>query len=180
MSCPFTLNPVSYLKCPYSMSIFIVAVSCVAIGLAYIAQYVFGLQPCVLCIYQRIPFYITIAIGIISFYFSIKKRYGISAFLIALSGITFLFNSGLAFFHTGVEQKWWKGFSGCSAPDFSKMTPAEMAEAIRNMPTVFCDKIAWEMFGLSMANYNVIVCLGLGIICLSSAFIIRKRLKSGI
>mgnify|MGYP001768927818 CR=1 FL=1 len=28
-----------------------------------------------------------------------------------------------------------------------------------------CDEIPWELFGLSMANYNVAMCLGLAVLC---------------
>ena len=144
---------------------------------AYIAEHLFNLQPCILCLYQRVPFLITLILGGIIFLLSFYQKRKSILVLVAISSITYLTNSALAFFHSGVERKWWKGFEGCSAPDQSNMSPLEVIEAIKNTPAVLCDEIPWDLFGLSMANYNVALCLFMGIITLTSSLKLYKRFQ---
>ena len=40
-------------------------ISSISLMMALMAQYVFDLEPCILCLYQRVPFYINIALGFI-------------------------------------------------------------------------------------------------------------------
>ena len=41
---------------PRAVPIAILAASVGALGFAYISETVFGLEPCVLCLYQRVPY----------------------------------------------------------------------------------------------------------------------------
>lgn len=127
-----------------------VAAACLAFAL--IGQYVFHLHPCKLCIWQRIPLGVIIALGL--FGYGVK---GSAKIMVGVSGIAFLINSGIALFHSGVERKWWPGLEGCSAPDMSGSIEDLMAR-IQTAAVSRCDEIPWDLFGLSMANYNVAVC----------------------
>ena len=140
-----------------------ISISILALAGAFFAQYVMGLEPCKLCIWQRWPFVLTILTGLIA-YFTTSP---VSIFATVLSGLVFLSNSMIAFFHTGVERLWWEGLKGCSAPDLSGSVEDLMAR-IQSSNGARCDEIPWAdpILGLSMANYNVILCLGMGIICL--------------
>ncbi len=44
---------------PRYIPLAILAASVAALGAAYIAEYAFGLEPCILCLYQRLPFVAT-------------------------------------------------------------------------------------------------------------------------
>lgn len=152
----------------------LVAVSAAALAAALVGQYGFGLHPCPLCIYQRIPYAVVIGLGLIGIVLSMKINVKIGAAVIALCGIAFLVNSSIAFYHVGVEQKWWAS-GACSVPDFSMLSFEEMQARINNAPAVSCDAIPWQMFGISMAGYNVILCFILGIYSLiASVFVTRK------
>ena len=151
-----------------------------ALGMAFMAQYIFGLEPCNLCVIQRFPYGIAIFLGLVGFFtFNKCKK---SAFIIMpLIGITFLANSVIAFYHTGVELKWWKSFlEGCSVPKLSSNINEMMAQIEATTKVVRCDEIPWAdpIFNLSMANYNVLFCFGLGVIALISARLIWKKLRS--
>lgn len=161
------------LTTPFYMGIGIAGISALALTMALISQYVFGLQPCVLCIYQRWPYGIAILLGLIIL---AARKTNYTAPLVALSGLTFLINSGIAFFHSGVERHWWEGLKGCGTPDMSG-TAAELIERIKNMPQAKCSEIPWAdpIIAGSMANYNVLLCLGLGIICIISAILIARK-----
>lgn len=141
------------------MALGIVFMSVLALAGALTAQYGFGLHPCELCIYQRVPFGIAIILGL-GAYFSASTRLP----LIAVSGVVFVVNSGIALFHSGVERKWWAGLTGCSTPDMSGSIE-ELMKRIQETSVVRCDEIPWSLFGLSMANYNVAFCLALGVAC---------------
>ena len=149
---------------PRYVALFIALTSTLALCGAYIAQYIFHLQPCELCLIQRAPFFINIVIGLTALAYA-RLRLP----LIGVAGVVFLVNSAIAFFHSGVERKWWEGLTGCSTPDMSGSIE-EVIERIKQTAVVRCDEIPASLFGLSMANYNVMFCLGLGVICLAYAW----------
>lgn len=148
------------------------AVAALALTTAFTAQYAFGLAPCVLCVYQRWPYAIIIAIALASL-FVLKKSPGAGPWLLGLVALTFFANAGIAFYHTGVERKWWPSFlEGCAVPEMEGNI-ADVLARIQTAPVVRCDEIPWTdpVLGWSMANYNVLLCLALGAIALIS---IRK------
>ena len=151
----------------------LVFICAAALGMALIAEYVFGLAPCNLCIIQRWPYGIVIGLGLLGFLLSCRYSRGVVVTLI-LSGLALLFNSVTAFYHSGVELKWWPSFlEGCSVPE---LDPNDILASIEAAPLVRCDEIPWAdpILGLSMANYNVVFCLGLAVIAFISAYKIWK------
>lgn len=152
-------------------------ISAAALGMALLSQYVFGLQPCNLCVIQRYPYGIVIVLGIIGFFIASKCKKTTIA-IMSLIGLTFLTNSVIAFYHSGVELHWWKSFlEGCSVPKLSNDINEMIAQIQATTEVVRCDEIPWAdpILNLSMANYNVIFCLELGIIALISARLIWKK-----
>ncbi len=146
---------------PRFMTLFFAGVSAAALAMAYTAQYGFGLAPCVLCLYQRVPYAVVIVLGILGYASNGFRRKSL-----ALTGLAFSANAVIAAYHTGVERKWWKSFlEGCSTPDLSGSIDDLMAR-IQAAPVTTCDSIPWvdPVIGLSMANYNVLFCAGLAAI----------------
>lgn len=119
---------------------------------ALTSQYGFGLYPCELCIYQRIPFTVVAIIAIFSF--ALKNNQTLFKAILGLSILAFLINTGIAFFHVGVEQKWWI-FGECSA-DLDMSSIEALKKALFEAPTVRCDDVQFRLLGLSMAGWNVI------------------------
>lgn len=164
------------LSCHHSMPIAMAIIAAAALGMALISQYVFGLRPCILCVFQRYPYGIVIALGVIGFVLSFQNKKGVTV-IMALIGVTLLANSVIAFYHTGVELHWWKSFlEGCAVPDLGS-DPDNILAVLEKSEAVRCDEIAWSdpLFNLSMANYNVIFCLGLAVISFTSAKLIWKK-----
>ena len=163
-----TLNPVSYLRCPFAVLLGVMLISIFSLLAALGSEVFLGLEPCILCVYQRWPYAAVIALGLIGL--AMKQHPFVPRIMIGLSGLAFLINSGIALYHTGVEQKWWaSAFEGCLVPSFSN-EPQSILENIMSAPTARCDEIPWQdpLLGLSMANYNVLLCLGLAIVCFAS------------
>lgn len=151
-------------------------ISALSLGMAFIAQYGFDLQPCVLCLYQRWPFGLVIALSTLGLW-ALKKSASFRAGLMGFISLTFFTNALIAFYHTGVERKWWASFlEGCAVPEMTGNITDVLAQIAAN-PVVRCDEIPWTdpVLGLSMANYNVMLCFGLGILALMSAILIKRR-----
>lgn len=159
--------------CPHFILMFLGGVSVAALGAALTSQYVFGMLPCELCLYQRIPYAVIILLAVMGIYATKRMGTKFGAFNIFLCGIAFLINSGIAFYHVGVEQKWW--VSGCSLGDLSRLDINDIASSIKNAPAVACDAVPWELFGISMAGYNVIICGALGIYAITASITATRR-----
>ena len=71
-------------------------------------QYVVGLAPCPLCIWQRWPHLAAVLIGLLA----IKLG---GRVLPLLGGLAALTSAAIGVFHVGVEQKWWEGLATCSS-----------------------------------------------------------------
>ncbi len=127
-----------------------------ALSAALIGQYGFGLHPCDLCIYQRIPYALIIVVGLTGIFIkSPRRRY---IFLI-ICAILFLADAGIAGYHTGVEQGIFKGPSACSSNSSGEKTLEELRAEIMNAPLVSCSQAMVYIFGLSMAAWNMIAAL---------------------
>ena len=95
-----------------------------AIVMAFTAQYVFGLEPCILCLYQRVPFAITAvlaALALLPFARGRSRRW-----LMAACGVVFLAGSALAFYHVGVEQHWWSSVTACGGAPSTGMSVKDL------------------------------------------------------
>ena len=168
---------VRMLRCPAVVLIGIVTASAFSVVAALVAEVVFGLEPCILCIYQRGPFVTAIFIGSIGLYYHFVKKNPVMVRWVSLiAGLNFLTNANIALYHSGVEQKWWRSaVEGCAVPNFGD-EPQNILENILSAPTARCDEISWAdpVFGLTMANYNVVWCLGLFAVCVIS-FVLQGR-----
>ena len=163
------------LRCPVGIFGFLASISALSLTSALIAQHVFGLEPCTLCLYQRVPFVIGFVIGVLGLL--LRKNKALITPLIGLGALTFLSNSIIAFYHSGVERHWWRSFlEGCAVPDMGD-DPARMMEMIMKATSVPCDAIPWAdpIFGLSMANYNAVLCFGIFVLCMSAIFLRRTH-----
>lgn len=151
---------------------FFLAASILALGGALISQVGFGLKPCHLCLYQRIPYTILIAfLTPLLFYKNIPLIR--ARVIMALVGIILLSGSAIAAYHTGVEYKWWQGPTDCAGGD----TPDSMddlRQQIMDAPAVRCDEPAFIFLGLSMAGWNALYSLGLSVLAFGWSITCRR------
>ncbi|MEX1110057.1 MAG: disulfide bond formation protein B [Dongiaceae bacterium] len=122
------------------------------------AQYLGGLQPCPLCLWQRYPYVVAVLLAAIAWWMGARgNNAAAERVLLLLVALAFLVSAGIAVFHVGVEQKWWEGTAGCvGSIDFSGLTVEEMAAALEDTAPARCDEIAWSFLGISMAGFNAI------------------------
>ncbi len=132
-----------------------------ALALAFASQIWGGLDPCILCIYQRYAHGAAGALGLIALAPAARPR--VRRLLVGLAGLVFLAGAAVALFHVGVEQLWWRGTAACHAPAFDPdMSLEALREQMLGTRFVPCDVVAWALFGISMAGYNFLFSLGLG------------------
>ena len=131
-----------------------------ALAAAFISQYVFELQPCALCIYQRWPFAIAAAICLIALYPGLRAM---APWILLLAALVLVVNAGIATYHVGVEQHWWAGSEACVGTGGTPKTLAELRAQIMATPVIRCDEVAFALFGVSMAGYNVLFSIALAV-----------------
>jgi disulfide bond formation protein DsbB len=120
-------------------------------------QYLGGLAPCEMCIWQRWPHGAAILFGLggglLVLLRAAPERAGRIFGLLAIAAIAI---SGLiGIFHAGVEWKLWPGPTACTGLGY--VPGANDFNAFR---VVRCDEAQWRLFGLSLAGYNAIFSLG--------------------
>lgn len=143
-------------------ALFLVAVGVLSLGAAFGSQHIGGLQPCILCLYQRYPYGVVIALGVLMLLAHRNAR--IAALLALLAAVALFVDAGIAAFHVGVEQHWWEGTKACSNLIDPTLSPEELIKALEQQPVVPCDKVAWSLFGISMAGYNFLYAIAAGIV----------------
>ena len=128
-------------------------------------QYLGGLAPCPMCIWQRWPHAVAFLIGIAAMTVLWKFRRPLSA----LGFMTMLTSAGLGIFHAGVEQQWWEGPTTCVGTDPGSMNSEDLLNALMEAPMVRCDEIVWDLWGITMAGWNALISLGLALLWIFAA-----------
>ena len=123
-------------------------------------QYVDGLMPCNLCLWQRWPHIIIICLALIALFLR-TPRLVLTA--IAITGATSFI---LAAYHAGVEWQLWSGPRGCTASLTSGDDLTSLTDSLLAAPVVRCDQVAWSFLGLSMAGWNSLFSLDICLIAL--------------
>lgn len=122
---------------------------------AFAFQYLGGLAPCQLCLWQRWPHAAAILIGLVA----LIVRHGLPGRVLPLFGaLAALTTAAIGAFHVGVEQKWWDGLAACTAGSLDGVSAADLLNPDIDVGAVVrCDEIAWSLMGISMAGWNVIL-----------------------
>lgn len=123
------------------------------LGGALLFQYIGGLAPCQMCIWQRIPHAIILVLALIAALMLATGKAARARLVMLCTALLFLVSSGLGLLHAGVEQGWWRVQTSCVANvsgDLSAILTTQVAR---------CDEIPWSLFGISMAGYNAILSL---------------------
>ena len=141
--------------------IFLLFVVSVSLIYAFIIQYVLGHQPCKLCVYERIPYILSIFLIIELIFF--KKNEKTTLLLLSL---IFIISGILAFYHFGIEQGFFTESLVCESTSFSEtLTKDQLLEQLKQKP-ISCKDVSFRILGLSLASINVIFSLVLSVIFL--------------
>lgn len=144
-----------------------------ALGTAYSSEIFFGADPCILCLYQRIPYATIGVIGLILLWISSANT---RLWLLAATVLALFTGAGIATYHVGVEQQWWA--STCGGSLSQGMTIEQLQLSLTKKAPKACDEIDWTLFGISMATYNVFISSGLAILTATGLLRLRKEQQS--
>ena len=157
----------TYLKQILQNKILSITLLCVlTIISAYVVEIFAKVPPCKLCIYQRVPYFVIIFVGIVSLIF--RKE----VIFLYLSLLIFFINFFISFFHSLVERKLISYDVGCSSSNKSFEDIESLRMSLENTPIAKCDEITFSIFGLSLANINLIILIFF--IFTNILFIIKK------
>ena len=139
--------------------IVILAIISLMIISALIIQYWLGHEPCKLCLYERIPYFLSMLL-IIKIIF-IKKYEKITLLILFL---VFMSSTVLAFYHFGIEQGFFKESLVCTAGNLSETLTKEEILKQLSQNTISCKDVNFRIFGFSLAAINTIFSISLSAI----------------
>jgi disulfide bond formation protein DsbB len=126
---------------------------------AFVIEYQLGYKPCSLCIYERIPYFISIFL-ILKILFN-KNYQKITLFILFL---VFLISAALGFYHFGIEQGFFSESLICTAENLSEnISKEELLKLLESNP-ISCKDIAFKILGFSLASINTIFSIILSVI----------------
>lgn len=138
------------------LAAFLVPIALLAGALAF--EYLGGLYPCEMCMWQRWP--LVAALILASCAFDAKDQRA-AIVLTYLAAMAIAVSGTIGVVHAGVEYKLWQGFTSCSTE--LGANGGDMLDAIMHAPITRCDTAPWTLAGISMAGYNAIISLGTAI-----------------
>ena len=129
----------------FYITIFIISLLSLLIAL-YI-EFFLGYRPCKLCIYQRIPYLVSIFLTFLGINYS-KNIFWLYALL-----LIFFSSFLLSGYHFGIEQEIFKEFSGCTGNSLNIVDKNELLKLL-NSDVNSCKNVDFRIFGLSLATIN--------------------------
>jgi disulfide bond formation protein DsbB len=143
------------------------------LGGAIGSQYLGGLHPCEMCVWQRWPHLAAIACALVAI--ALRARPMVSATYTLLAALAIATSGAIGVYHAGVEYGWWKGLTACTS-GLSGGSAQDMLNAIMAAPVVRCDVAQWKLLGISLAGYNAIFSLGAA--AMIAILLLRKEHKA--
>lgn len=155
----------------------------IAAGLAFIlglatilgalgSQFIGGLQPCELCLEQRLPYYW--GLPLLALVLILWNRLPLPVWYLAMAIVAALFAWGtyLGGFHAGVEWGFWPGPTACTG-----VGEALSMDALNNLqPVIGCDVVQFRFLGVSLAGYNALISAAI-VALLLGAMVLQARLN---
>ena len=125
----------------------------------FVIEYRLGHQPCKLCLYERIPYFLSILLIVKIFFIK-----GYEKIILLVLSIIFIISSILAFYHFGIEQGFFKESVACTAKNLSEaLTKDEILKQL-NQNIISCKDVTFTIFGFSLAAINTIFSIALSAI----------------
>ena len=144
------------------------------LGGAFISQYMGGLYPCEMCVWQRWPHAVAIIFALDAS--ALRRRPPLSALFAALAAVAIAVSGAIGVFHAGVEYGWWEGVTACTATVGNGSTQ-DVMNAIMAAPITRCDVAPWTLWGISLAGFNAIFSLGAALLIFLALAKARQDVK---
>jgi len=131
----------------------------VALVFVFIAQYVLDHKPCQLCLYERIPYFISVFLIILTLLISKFRK-----IILLILALIFLASTTLSFYHFGIEQGFFNELNVCGTSNFSETLSKEELLQKLEKENISCKDVNFTIVGLSLASINGIFSLFLSVI----------------
>ena len=130
--------------------IIIFTLSFFSLAAALYIEYILGFKPCVLCVYQRIPYAIALLISLTAFFISNRNILLIILVLTFLSGIL------LSGYHVSIEKGVIEPLFSCTSENIKALEKEEILKSLNNIQPD-CKDVDFSIFGVSLATLNFII-----------------------
>jgi disulfide bond formation protein DsbB len=134
------------------------------LGYALYAQYGLGLEPCPLCIFQRVAVF---ALGLIFLAAALQHPSGGGRYVYAvLAGFAALTTAALATRHLYIQSQPPGSIASCGAPLDVMLRFSPLTEVVRKVLTGGgeCSQVNWSFAGLAMPAWVLLAALALGLL----------------
>ncbi len=129
------------------------------VGTALGFEHIGGYIPCMLCLQQRIPYYVAAPVAVLALIaISVKSPAIVPRLLLLTIAIAMTIGFGLAVYHSGVEYGWWLGPASCGAVPAQAGNGNGILDQLNTVVPPSCDAAAWRdpVVNLSFAGWNVL------------------------
>lgn len=150
----------------------VLAAAVAALVTAFAGQYLFGLEPCILCLYERVPWAAAAGIAVLGLA-GRRRRWRLAA--LGVCGVVFAAGAALAFYHVGVEAHWWASAAGCEGGAVGTFSIDDLSPQALAQPLKPCDRVDFRLFGLSLAGWNVLLSAVAAAFCAASLHFLLRR-----
>ena len=137
--------------------IIIFSLSCFSLIAALYVEYILGFKPCILCVYQRIPYAIAILISLSAFLIGYRN------ILLIILGLTFLAGILLSGYHVSIEKGIIEPLFSCTGENIKALEKEEILKSLNNIQPD-CKDVDFSIFGVSLATLNFIISFVLTIV----------------
>ena len=129
-----------------------------------------GYLPCDLCYEQRYAYYagVPLALAVAAAAY-VKAPRALLTMGLALFAALFVYNAGLAIYHSGVEAHLWQGPAACSGGAAQPASADDLLKQLETVKVVRCDDVGLRVFGLTLAKYNIAMSAALAVLAAATA-----------
>ena len=128
--------------------LFIFAVSFFSLATAFYIEYILGFKPCVLCLYQRIPYALALIISLMVFFYDNKNV------LLKFLALTFISSILISGYHVSIENAIIEPIFSCTGENTSIIDKEEILNSLKDDTQVDCKDVNFSFFGVSLATLN--------------------------
>lgn len=121
---------------------------------ALFIEFFLKVKPCILCIYQRYPYYIITLLSLIYF---LKKD--LKILLILLIILTSLASIILSTYHVGIETGLIEETTSCKTSLNNNLSKDAILKQLESNLASSCKEVNFKLFGFSLASINIILSL---------------------
>lgn len=137
---------------PRKLTWFVFGGSITAIGIALMAQYGAGLEPCNLCIWQRWPHVIAAASALVALG---TRRPLVRVALLTTATLGLTVGFGIAAYQIGLQQDLW-ATSLCVADPAGSLSSDDLGQALAGASSSGCAEVVTRVLGLSIPEWNAV------------------------